>query len=107
MERADYWKNEDLKEFSAKDSGSFAKFTIENRFPKIFKEVCSEEYESFIKDHKVDDEKILHSNIPGVDELKKSISSYKDYTIKDFFEKAPFFLVEFYFYHLLLSLHNF
>lgn len=107
MERADYWKNEDLKEFSAKDSGSFAKFTIENRFPKIFKEVCSEEYESFIKDHKVDDEKILHSNIPGVDELKKSISSYKDYTIKDFFEKAPFFLVEFYFYHLLLSLRNY
>lgn len=38
MERADYWKNEDLKEFFAKDSGSFAKFTIENRFPKIFKE---------------------------------------------------------------------
>lgn len=107
MERSDYWKNEDLKEFSAKNAGSFAKFTIENRFPKIFKEVCSEEYESFIKDHKVGDENILHSNIPGVDELKNSISSYKDYTIKDFFEKAPFFLVEFYFYHLLLSLRNY
>lgn len=107
MERADYWKNEDLKEFSAKYSGSFAKFTIENRFPKIFREVCSEEYDSFIENHKVDDGKILHSNIPGVDELKKSISSYKDYTIKDFFEKAPFFLVEFYFYHLLLSLRNY
>ena len=93
MERSDYWKKDKFDEFSAKDAGSFAKFTIENRFPKIFKEVCSEEYESFIKDHKVDDEKILHSNIPGVDELKKSISSYKDYTIKDFFEKAPFFLV--------------
>ncbi len=107
MERSDYWKKDKFDEFSAKDAGSFAKFTIENRFPKIFKEVCSEEYESFIKDHKVDDEKILHSNIPGVDELKKSISSYKDYTIKDFFEKAPFFLVEFYFYHLLLSLRNY
>ena len=107
MERSDYWKNEDLKEFSAKNAGSFAKFTIENRLPKIFKEVCSEEYESFIKDHKVGDENILHSNIPGVDELKNSISSYKDYTIKDFFEKAPFFLVEFYFYHLLLSLRNY
>lgn len=106
MERADYWKNEDLKEFSAK-KGSFAKFTIENRFPKIFKEVCSEEYDSFIENHKVDDGKILHSNIPGGDELKKSISSYKDYAIKDFFEKAPFFLVEFYFYHLLLSLRNY
>lgn len=107
MERSDYWKKDKFDEFSAKDAGSFAKFTIENRFPQIFKEVCSEEYESFIKDHKVDDEKILHSNIPGVDELKKSISSYKDYTIKDFFEKAPFFLVEFYFYHLLLSLRNY
>lgn len=107
MERSDYWKKDKFDEFSAKDAGSFAKFTIENRFPKIFKEVCSEEYESFIKDHKVDDEKILHSNIPGVDELKKSISSYKNYTIKDFFEKAPFFLVEFYFYHLLLSLRNY
>lgn len=107
MERSDYLKKDKFDEFSAKDAGSFAKFTIENRFPKIFKEVCSEEYESFIKDHKVDDEKILHSNIPGVYELKKSISSYKNYTIKDFFEKAPFFLVEFYFYHLLLSLRNY
>ena len=107
MERSDYWKNKGLKEFSAKDSGSFAKFTIENRFPKIFKEVCSEEYESFIEKHKVGDENILHSDISRVSELKKSISSYKDYTIKDFFEKAPFFLVEFYFYHLLLSLRNY
>lgn len=107
MERSDYWKKDKFDEFSAKDAGSFAKFTIENRFPKIFKEVCSEEYDSFIENHKVDDGKILHSNIPGVDELKKSISSYKDYTIKDFFEKAPFFLVEFYFYHLLLSLRNY
>lgn len=107
MERSDYWKNDKFEEFSAKYVGSFAKFTVENRFPKIFKEVCSEEYESFIKDHKVGDENILHSNIPGIDELKKSISSYKDYTIKDFFEKAPFFLVEFYFYHLLLSLRNY
>lgn len=107
MERSDYWKNEKFVEFSAKYADSFAKFTVENRFPKIFKEVCSEEYDSFIKEHKVDDGKILHSNIPGVDELKKSISSYKDYTIKDFFENAPFFLVEFYFYHLLLSLKNY
>lgn len=106
MERADYWKKEKFEEFSA-EKGSFAKFTVENRFPKIFKEVCSEEYESFIEKHKVDDGNILHSNIPGVDELKKSISSYKDYSIKDFFEKAPFFLVEFYFYHLLLSLRNY
>lgn len=95
------------KYFSAAEKGSFAEFTVEKRFPKIFKEVCSEEYDSFIENHKVDDGKILHSNIPGVDELKKSISSYKDYTIKDFFEKAPFFLVEFYFYHLLLSLRNY
>lgn len=107
MERSDYWKNKDLKEFSAKDFGSFAKFTVENRFPKIFKEVCSEEYDSFIENHKVGDECVLHSDISGVDELKNSISSYKDYTIKDFFEKAPFFLVEFYFYHLLLSLRNY
>lgn len=107
MERSDYWKNDKFEEFSAKYVGSFAKFTVENRFPKIFKEVCSEEYESFIKDHKVGDENILHSNIPGIDELKKSISSYKDYTIKNFFEEAPFFLVEFYFYHLLLSLRNY
>lgn len=95
------------KYFSAAEKGSFAEFTVEKRFPKIFKEVCSEEYDSFIENHKVGDENILHSNIPGVDELKKSISSYKDYTIKDFFEKAPFFLVEFYFYHLLLSLRNY
>lgn len=107
MERSDYWKNDKFEEFSAKYVGSFAKFTVENRFPKIFKEVCSEEYESFIKDHKLGDENILHSNIPGIDELKKSISSYKDYTIKNFFEEAPFFLVEFYFYHLLLSLRNY
>lgn len=107
MERSDYWKNDKFEEFSAKYVGSFAKFTVENRFSKIFKEVCSEEYESFIKDHKVGDENILHSNIPGIDELKKSISSYKDYTIKNFFEEAPFFLVEFYFYHLLLSLRNY
>lgn len=95
------------KYFSAAEKGSFAEFTVENRFPKIFKEVCSEEYDSFIENHKVDDGKILHSNISGIDELKKSISSYKDYTIKDFFKKAPFFLVEFYFYHLLLSLRNY
>lgn len=107
MERSDYWKNKDLKEFSAKDFGSFAKFTIENRFPKIFKEVCSEEYESFIKDHKVGDKNVLHSNISGISELKAAVSPYIDYTIKDFFENAPFFLVEFYFYHLLLSLRNY
>lgn len=95
------------KYFSAAEKGSFAEFTVEKRFPKIFKEVCSEEYDSFIENHKVDDGKILHSNISGIDELKKSISSYKDYTIKDFFKKAPFFLVEFYFYHLLLSLRNY
>lgn len=107
MERSDYWKKEKFEEFSAKDSGSFAKFTVENRFPKIFKEVCSEEYDSFIENHKVGDENVLHSNIPGISELKKSISLYKDDTIKDFFENAPFFLVEFYFYHLLLSLRNY
>lgn len=107
MERSDYWKNKDLKEFSAKDFGSFAKFTIENRFPKIFKEVCSEEYESFIKDHKVSYDRIFNSKVPGVSELEAAVYSYKDDTIKDFFENAPFFLVEFYFYHLLLSLRNY
>ena len=48
------------KYFSAAEKGSFAEFTVENRFPKIFKEVCSEEYDSFIENHKVDDGKILH-----------------------------------------------
>lgn len=107
MERADYWKIKDFKEFSAKDKDSFAYFTIENRFPKIFKEVCPIEYDNFIENKKVDENDILHPDIPGSSELKKAISVYKDDTIKEFFTKAPFFLVEFYFYHLLLSLRNY
>ena len=37
------------KYFSAAEKGSFAEFTVEKRFKKIFEDYCSGNYEKFIE----------------------------------------------------------
>lgn len=39
--------------------------------------------------------------------MKKAVEQYKDLSIQEFFNDAPFLLAEFYFYHLLLCRWNY
>lgn len=94
------------KEFSASEKDSFAEFTVRERFPKIFKEVCSEQYDEFIECTTVADG-IKEGDHAGLAALKKAVAPYNDKTLKQFFHDEPFFLVEFYFYHLLLCKRNY
>ena len=95
-----------IKEFSASETGSFAEFTIRERFPKIFREVCSDEYETFIKTTTVE-EGIKNFCHPGLEEVKTAVREHAHKTLEEFFYTAPFFLVEVYFYHLLLCKRNY
>ena len=94
------------QEFSASEKGSFAEFTIRERFPKIFREVCSEQYDEFIEHTTVADG-IKDGDHAGLSALKKVVEPYNGKTLKNFFHDEPFFLVEFYFYHLLLCKRNY
>ena len=94
------------QEFSASEKGSFAEFTIRERFPKIFREVCSEQYDEFIEHTTVADG-IKDGDHVGLAVLKKAVEPYNGKTLKNFFHDEPFFLVEFYFYHLLLCKRNY
>ena len=94
------------QEFSASEKGSFAEFTIRERFPKIFREVCSEQYDEFIEHTTVADG-IKDGDHVGLAVLKKAVEPYNSKTLKSFFHDEPFFLVEFYFYHLLLCKRNY
>ena len=88
------------QEFSASEKGSFAEFTIRERFPKIFREVCSEQYDEFIEHTTVADG-IKDGDHAGLSALKKVVEPYNGKTLKNFFHDEPFFLVEFYFYDLI------
>ena len=92
--------------FSAGQKGSFAEFTVQNRFPKIFKEVCPDDYEEFIQSVTVR-AGIKDGEHPGLTAMRNAVMDYADKTLADFFYTAPFFLVEMYFYHLLLCRQNY
>ena len=54
------------KYFSAAEKGSFAEFTVEKRFKKIFEDYCSGNYEKFIETPMLQiffDDKVLDSQI--------------------------------------------
>lgn len=60
-------KNKEIeKYFSAAEKGSFAEFTVEKRFKKIFEDYCSGNYEKFIETPMLEiffDDKILGSQV--------------------------------------------
>lgn len=100
-------RKDNVEYFSASEEGSFARFTIEQRFPKIYEESCSDAYTKF-KSLKLGDV----FNVPNDNfDLNKLISSVNnkigsdfslDTTFNDFFYNAPFFEAEVLFYHALL-----
>lgn len=94
-----------IKEFSTSDKGSFAEYTARERFPKIFRENCSENYEDILKI--IVEDGLNGSRHPGIEMMKKAVEQYKDLSIQEFFNDAPFLLAEFYFYHLLLCRWNY
>lgn len=96
---------EGIKEFSTSDKGSFAEYTVRERFPKIFRENCSENYEDILKI--IVEDGLKGSKHPGIEMMKKAVEQYKDLSIQEFFNDAPFLLAEFYFYHLLLCRWNY
>jgi damage-control phosphatase, subfamily III len=92
---------------SAKIKGSFAEFTINSRFPKIFNSVFPDmDYEFHIKNTKIRDG-LTNQNINKIKFLLQQTIDYSDYSIHDFFHEASFFLAEFYFYHHMQSLANY
>lgn len=65
--------NKKEKYFSAAEKGSFAEFTVEKRFKKIFEDYCSGNYEKFIETPMLEiffDDKVFSSN-----EKEKSIDA--------------------------------
>lgn len=99
-----------IKEFCASDKNSFAFFTIKERFPENYKKCGLSDYEETIektvKEGLGNRPQNLESH-PGWNAIYNATKRWHNETIKDFFFKAPFFLVEFYFYHLLLVKKNF
>lgn len=116
------------KYFSAAEKGSFAEFTVEKRFKKIFEDYCSGNYEKFIEtpiskiffDDKVFSnivksfsntfkQKLNEQAICGIDNnkrydmLKKINEITNELTLKDCIYNAPFFEAEVLFYHALLA----
>lgn len=88
------------KEFFTSDKGSFAEYTVRERFPKIFCENCSENYDDILN---ITVKKGLKgSDHPGLKAMKNAVKTYNKLSLHNFFNNAPFLLAEFYFYHLLL-----
>lgn len=88
--------------FSASQQNSFADFTVKERFPKIYNEYCSGNYEDFIKQTTV---KEALKNILEFNECSdlSFIQGKESKTLKEFFESEPFFESEVLFYHVLLA----
>ena len=121
-------KNGQSKFFTASDENSFAYFTVKNRFPKIYNEYCSGDYEEFVRKNTIKDvfcnkngkyinsEDENHADINYQRIVKKSVENSKtklglefteNSTLEEFFLKAPFFEAEVLFYHVLLAQKNY
>ncbi|MBP5175104.1 MAG: hypothetical protein ILP07_04215, partial [Treponema sp.] len=88
--------------FSASDKDSFAAYTVRTRFPEKFKQCGLTDYENFIGTTSVreglGDKPKTPENHPGWQAIFDATKNWHGKTIKEFFENAPFLLVEFYFY---------
>lgn len=95
-------KNKPTIFFSASQSDSFAYFTIKERFPKIYNDYCSGNFDDFIEHTTVED---ALKNIFKQNECSdlSFIQGKETKTLKDFFESEPFFESEVLFYHVLLA----
>lgn len=95
-------KNKPTAFFSATQLDSFAYFTIKERFPKIYNDYCSGNYEDFVEYTTVED--ALKNILEDKDCPDLSFIQGKETkTLKEFFENEPFFESEVLFYHVLLS----
>ena len=95
-------KNKPTTFFSASQLDSFAYFTIKERFPKIYNDYCSGNYEDFVEYTTVED--ALKNILEDKDCPDLSFIQGKETkTLKEFFENEPFFESEVLFYHVLLS----
>lgn len=95
-------KNKPTTFFSASQLDSFAYFTIKERFPKIYNDYCSGNFDDFIEHTTVED---ALKNIFKQNECSdlSFIQGKETKTLKDFFESEPFFESEVLFYHVLLA----
>ena len=95
-------KNKPTAFFSASQLDSFAYFTIKERFPKIYNDYCSGNFDDFIEHTTVED---ALKNIFKQNECSdlSFIQGKETKTLKDFFESEPFFESEVLFYHVLLA----
>lgn len=95
-------KNKPTAFFSASQLDSFAYFTIKERFPKIYNDYCSGNYEDFVEYTTV--ENALKNILEDKDCPDLSFIQGKETkTLKEFFENEPFFESEVLFYHILLA----
>lgn len=95
-------KNKPTIFFSTSQLDSFAYFTIKERFPKIYNDYCSGNFDDFIEHTTVED---ALKNIFKQNECSdlSFIQGKETKTLKDFFESEPFFESEVLFYHVLLA----
>ena len=95
-------KNKPTTFFSASQLDSFAYFTIKERFPKIYNDYCSGNFDDFVEHTTVED---ALKNIFKQNECSdlSFIQGKETKTLKDFFESEPFFESEVLFYHVLLA----
>ena len=95
-------KNKPTTFFSTSQLDSFAYFTIKERFPKIYNDYCSGNFDDFIENTTVED---ALKNIFKQNECSdlSFIQGKETKTLKDFFESEPFFESEVLFYHVLLA----
>lgn len=95
-------KNKPTTFFSTSQLDSFAYFTIKERFPKIYNDYCSGNFDDFIEHTTVED---ALKNIFKQNECSdlSFIQGKETKTLKDFFESEPFFESEVLFYHVLLA----
>ena len=95
-------KNKPTTFFSTSQLDSFAYFTIKERFPKIYNDYCSGNFDDFIEYTTVED---ALKNIFKQNECSdlSFIQGKETKTLKDFFESEPFFESEVLFYHVLLA----
>ncbi|WP_288569797.1 hypothetical protein [uncultured Treponema sp.] len=75
--------NKKEKYFSAAEKGSFAEFTVEKRFKKIFEDYCSGNYEKFIETPMLEiffGDKVFSSNEKGksIDAIAITIEHFNE-----------------------------
>lgn len=95
-------KNKPTTFFSTSQLDSFAYFTIKERFPKIYNDYCSGNFDDFIEHTTVED---ALKNIFKQNECSdlSFIQGKETKSLRDFFESEPFFESEVLFYHVLLA----